>query len=1476
MSGTTKPDWKQPALDYYREILLNKNIKKPPYFSTTERSFLAFFLLTKVKLQSAEPTDKNRKTAVCESQSERKLFNIKLGNKSAKEFYTLIKFYENRLHEAFSQSFHQIIRKVFDDLKKLCGYDDNKTDFVNETDAHRISKIMNKIGSVLEIDYNIENQVADEIRKKDFGTEENKTKENLLGKFVAPAPVATSAALGSGDFTALLKNIRTKFPDINEDRRCEKLFTGIDVAKYESLFNLCTNDLQKYFDALKKDDPSLKDDLTMTNYYERLNKLNDEHTEHVNKEIASVNTTFASYKLNFSDVNTFAKIKAEVEKIGLKELYKDLYEKIATNGITETNILEKLDKKNYNFAQKMGFFTVGAVGATAGLAVGAVGATGYVVSMPFIKLYETLKNRKSGETSGFTPVVPDGTGVTSAAISAVTQDNELQKFLDSKFKKNGKIDDFKTLFKNLNDDGFLNTIESEIGKVDSKLNEIINELNKVNHELFDVLSAIYTINYSQYKILPTLKNTIEIIDAIKLEIKRFPKVYSGNLTPNLKIIKDVEPIKNKVKQKKAEIIKGYSDWKNYCKAVNALLLAGDKERSTMSKALYSCKNYLDENASDAHIFNDYDTFQKCVKDNYFVDRTFDPSKTVAENLVVLYPSVNLISFVPQEDNKKKEEDVKKYESAVKFQSLARGYLARKRAPQQGVELSQINLVVPQPDQNPNATSVPDSNQNLIVAPDLNQNPIVANAPDPNQNLNATVPDPNQNLNATVPDPNQNLIVANAPDPNQNLIVANAPDPNQNLIVANAPDPNQNATPAIVANRNKPKRKGNKNKKIEHSNSTPNLLVGTTSVNIQQKAPEQQVATLLSNQPDQGQPQSQTQANVPTSTNPQNSAAPDLNASSTPMASENATPAAEIGLLPQPPAQGQNTPPHPPVTIAEEAHRQAAEAAENQKLAEEAAEEAAEAQRQAAEAAEAKRLADEAAKAAEAQRLADEAAAEAKRLADEAAKAAEAQRLADKAAEAKKQTNATKIQAKTRQYFTKKQIKQMLRNLENDLGLQGTFQQISSKLNSILEKIRNLLKTQSLPKPGNTLSSLTTFVEKKEHEKYLQALGYKDSQGVLKIYHKLVVAMGNYEFSAKKIQRNVKEYSVKKKQHDEEETKNKKILTEAKDSFALVNEPYPEALSAFFPELNKNKIFVNYWKEMSNPNPTDENIFKYYLPEFINFKKYVLQTVYGINDETLLIELPNRFKNFTMLCAVIEKNILLFDDLTVFNAFNKYYSDNLKGCKANKIQKISESDLSKVNTVLYEYFGNILSLCFQNDEITLVNSIINSQENREDTAIYGIILKSYKHIMFSYGTKIYKKISGWTGTSYTPYTYTDFLNEIAGNDDGGYNVDSALNRISFENLASGEEKYDIYEPGYRKDNVNNLLTTLARRFANQKTSGGRSLTRKIIKKSNPNKNAQTKKNKGRRDQLRKGGQTRRRSSAISSSSSRTRRKRIRRQ
>ncbi len=385
-------------------------------------------------------------------------------------------------------------------------------------------------------------------------------------------------------------------------------------------------------------------------------------------------------------------------------------------------------------------------------------------------------------------------------------------------------------------------------------------------------------------------------------------------------------------------------------------------------------------------------------------------------------------------------------------------------------------------------------------------------------------------------------------------------------------------------------------------------------------------------------------------------------------------------------------------------------------------------------------------------------------------------------------------------------------------------------------------------------------------------------------------------SALKIQKKYRDHKIYEKYKKER-------LTDAKNSFARINEKYPETLSELFPELNKDKNLVNYWKEMSKgiKDRSDENILKYYKTDYNDFQKYVLTKVYKVqyqnkDEDDFFYE--NKFsENFVYLCAVLESVIQIFGSIDVYNTIFKHFKDNCRPSYFNLIFNLdlenliknqkgpSDEPLDKTivqHNAMFSYFKDLLFTCLSITETDRINKVITAKGNKNiDSSCQGIYFASFKFYVFSQKLFKYRTFSL---PQFLEYSYSDFLADAEKKikTKKTYDLFDLLKDLYYDDKSKGKVPYIPPEKIKSKRNKEiywyapEALEKIAASFAqNGKTSGGGRLTRKIIKKSIPTKNAQTKKNKGRRDQLRKGGKTHRRI-VSSSSSNRTRRKRSRRQ
>ncbi len=317
---------------------------------------------------------------------------------------------------------------------------------------------------------------------------------------------------------------------------------------------------------------------------------------------------------------------------------------------------------------------------------------------------------------------------------------------------------------------------------------------------------------------------------------------------------------------------------------------------------------------------------------------------------------------------------------------------------------------------------------------------------------------------------------------------------------------------------------------------------------------------------------------------------------------------------------------------------------------------------------------------------------------------------------------------------------------------------------------------------------------------------------------------------------------------------KENIQNAKKLFT--NNYYPTGKPQLFPMLENeaNTQYAGYWKSMSNAvnkeTPSDDEILTRFnsanFDGYENFKKIILEKVYKINGyEQKLRTGLSKITNFTMLCGVLEQVYKLFRNTNAFTALDTFYVQNLsnatdKNCQ-RKFDPINESDVTKSETVLFQFISNILSQCLNDDELETINFIVNYQLfevklSDTDKAKFSIILKAYKRILFS--KQVYKKVEGMFSSKYIEYSYLQFLQDIYASVAKGNNIDNATETVL--GMPLFDEKYQLITVTAYNEN---MVVYAINKFL-EKKGGFKRFTRRIIKKPPLKKrNAKTtKKNK----------------------------------
>jgi hypothetical protein len=311
------------------------------------------------------------------------------------------------------------------------------------------------------------------------------------------------------------------------------------------------------------------------------------------------------------------------------------------------------------------------------------------------------------------------------------------------------------------------------------------------------------------------------------------------------------------------------------------------------------------------------------------------------------------------------------------------------------------------------------------------------------------------------------------------------------------------------------------------------------------------------------------------------------------------------------------------------------------------------------------------------------------------------------------------------------------------------------------------------------------------------------------------------------------------------TKIKKNVPAIDDISKINDTIFPVLLDA------KHNGLVDYWKTVSTGNNTE--IFEKFKHEYFDFKDHVLTQVYGVEDTSV----KDLFKSFPMLCAVLEKVILEFKDIGIHTSIYKNYKKKISSKKCSQVSKIDETDLNTSDSEMYFYFAKMLSSCFEQNLKTSIFSILHKYVtgSKLETSKAYVMLVSYKSLVFS-GDPLNKEVESQnlfgsimstvsTSWAYKPYTYENFLNDIIISIDDHKMIDDWNNLMSgfYNNTGNA---VTVYPAKDAKD----ALIQIAKEIERQQPTSGGSLAPEIIKKPNPIKNAQTKKNKGTRRRRRR--------------------------
>ena len=207
-------------------------------------------------------------------------------------------------------------------------------------------------------------------------------------------------------------------------------------------------------------------------------------------------------------------------------------------------------------------------------------------------------------------------------------------------------------------------------------------------------------------------------------------------------------------------------------------------------------------------------------------------------------------------------------------------------------------------------------------------------------------------------------------------------------------------------------------------------------------------------------------------------------------------------------------------------------------------------------------------------------------------------------------------------------------------------------------------------------------------------------------------------------------------------------------------------------LQKCPDCIRFWKEMSKNKNEDldiNTVFESYKREFIDFKKYVLTTVYELTDETSHYNIQYTFDSFLFLCYLLEyMHINPSTGGGRMTYFNLYKNLNLsRGTIKIKTDNSDNKNEDILEIKMFEYFKQLLSRGIGKAENDLIDEIT---DKTGDTAVSHvlsnyIILVSCKYLMEFNNVCTWI----WWKRNYNPYPYMDFLTEIKSIAKTGFDV-----------------------------------------------------------------------------------------------------------
>ena len=222
-----------------------------------------------------------------------------------------------------------------------------------------------------------------------------------------------------------------------------------------------------------------------------------------------------------------------------------------------------------------------------------------------------------------------------------------------------------------------------------------------------------------------------------------------------------------------------------------------------------------------------------------------------------------------------------------------------------------------------------------------------------------------------------------------------------------------------------------------------------------------------------------------------------------------------------------------------------------------------------------------------------------------------------------------------------------------------------------------------------------------------------------------------------------------------------FVVHLKINFNIENLKSDEGLNTL---KNKCPKCIEYWKEMSKDNSKDldiDKIFNLFIPEYNDFKKYVLTRVYELSHHSLKV--VNIFKNspFVFVCRLLDY-MRSKPGTPHTNYLNLYKKLDLEPSAITINTKPYEnSGETGLEQVMFELFKELLARGISSEEKEKIETIVGKTGDTIIThkSINYIILVSYKYLVFSKGVYYWSTFRSTMSREYYEYEYTNFLDKI---------------------------------------------------------------------------------------------------------------------